>query len=87
MEKTAVVTLGQIEDRIWKVIAEELKVEETRVKEDATIADLGGDSLAALAIVSALEVEFDLKISDEDLAKMVSFRACCDIVRRLLNLA
>ncbi len=87
MEKTAVVTLGQIEDRIWKVIAEELKVEETQVKEDATIADLGGDSLAALAIVSALEVEFDLKISDEDLAKMVSFRMCCDIVRRLIKQA
>ncbi len=84
MEKTAVVPLEQIGERIRKIIAEELKVEETQVTEDAMLADLGGDSLAALAIISNLETQFKVQIPDEDLARMVSFRDCRDIVRRLL---
>jgi len=58
--------LEQTEQRIKKVIADTLKVDESLVTKESTIADLGGDSLAALRILSALEQEFDISLSDED---------------------
>ncbi len=59
------------EERIKKIIAEQLGVEEEDVVPDASfVEDLGADSLDTVELVMALEEEFDVEIPDEDAEKI-----------------
>lgn len=59
------------EERIRKIIAEQLGVEEEDVVPDASfVEDLGADSLDTVELVMALEEEFDVEIPDEDAEKI-----------------
>ena len=62
------------EERIRKIIAEQLGVEEEDVVPDASfVEDLGADSLDTVELVMALEEEFDVEIPDEDAEKFKKF--------------
>lgn len=54
------------EDRIKKVIAEQLGIYELHPEQDIHI-DLGADSMDDIELVMALEDEFGIEIPDEDL--------------------
>jgi acyl carrier protein len=55
-----------VEERVKKVIAEQLNVEVSAVKNESSFDDdLGADSLDKVELVMALESEFDLSIEDE----------------------
>lgn len=77
--------MEDLEERVKRIIAEELQVDPSEVTDEATIEDLGGDSLKALALVSAFEAEFNISIPDEDLMQMNSIKSVIDIVRRNLT--
>lgn len=56
-----------MDDRIKKIIEEQLGVESDRIKEEASfIDDLGADSLDIVELVMAMEEEFEVEIPDED---------------------
>lgn len=58
-------------DKIKKVIAEHLDMDESEIKIESTFADdLGIDSLDIFEIVMELEDEFDMEIPTEDLEDM-----------------
>lgn len=58
-------------DKVKSIIIEQLGVEESEIKEEASfIDDLGADSLDIVELVMALEEEFDLEIPDEDAEKI-----------------
>ncbi|RME90033.1 MAG: acyl carrier protein [Candidatus Hydrogenedentota bacterium] len=58
-------------DKLKKVIAEQLGVDESEVTEDAHfIDDLGADSLDTVEMVMALEEEFGIEVPDEDAEKI-----------------
>ena len=48
-------------------------------------ADLGGDSLAALGILAALEQDFEIDIPDEEALKITSFMTAVEVVRKHTN--
>ena len=53
--------------RITKIIKEQLGVEESEVKPEASfVDDLGADSLDTVEILMAIEEEFGIEIPDED---------------------
>lgn len=59
--------MSSIEDRVKKIVVEQLGVEEAQVTPDASfIDDLGADSLDTVELVMALEEEFDCEIPDEE---------------------
>jgi acyl carrier protein len=59
--------MSSIQDRVKKIVVEQLGVEEDQVTADASfIDDLGADSLDTVELVMALEEEFDCEIADED---------------------
>jgi acyl carrier protein len=72
----------EIEAKVKGVIIRVLQVDETAVKKASTIADLGGDSLAALGILASLEQEFDIDIPDEEALKITSFMTAVEVVRK-----
>ncbi len=59
------------EDRLKKIIAEQLSVGEDEVVPEASfIEDLNADSLDLVELIMSLEEEFAVKISDEDAEKI-----------------
>ena len=56
-----------VEDRVTKIVSEQLGVALDEVQNDSSfVDDLGADSLDTVELVMALEEEFDLEIADED---------------------
>lgn len=59
--------MSDIEERVKKIVVEQLGVEESQVTADASfVDDLGADSLDTVELVMALEEEFDCEIPDEE---------------------
>ncbi|MGH1469407.1 MAG: acyl carrier protein [Bdellovibrionales bacterium] len=60
-----------LDDKIKKIIEEQLGVEGEKIKEEASfIDDLGADSLDIVELVMAMEEEYDIEIPDEDAEKL-----------------
>ena len=58
-------------DKVRKIVAEHLSVEEAQVTPEAAfVDDLGADSLDIVEIVLAFEDEFHIEIPDEDAEKI-----------------
>lgn len=64
-------TATTIEQRVKKIVAEQLGVDEKTLKnEQSFVEDLGADSLDSVELVMALEEEFEAEIPDEDAEKI-----------------
>lgn len=73
--------MSNIEERVKKVIVDQLGVtEEQVVPEAAFIEDLGADSLDTVELVMALEEEFGTEIPDEDAEKINTVQAAIDYI-------
>nr|2L0Q_A Chain A, Acyl carrier protein [Vibrio harveyi 1DA3] len=75
------IPLSNIEERVKKIIVEQLGVDEAEVKNEASfVDDLGADSLDTVELVMALEEEFDTEIPDEEAEKITTVQAAIDYV-------
>ncbi|AAK04001.1 TPA: acyl carrier protein [Pasteurella multocida] len=71
-----------IEERVKKIIVEQLGVKEDEVKPEASfVEDLGADSLDTVELVMALEEEFDIEIPDEEAEKITTVQSAIDYVQ------
>jgi acyl carrier protein len=60
-----------VEERVTKIVVEQLGVEENQVTTEAKfVEDLGADSLDTVELVMALEEEFKLEIPDDEAEKI-----------------
>ena len=65
--------MENIEQRVKKIVAEQLGVKEDEIKNESSfVDDLGADSLDTVELVMALEEEFDCEIPDEEAEKLQS---------------
>ena len=65
--------MSNTQERVIKMVAEQLGVKEEDVKPDSSfVEDLGADSLDTVELIMALEEEFDIEIADEDAEKLAS---------------
>ena len=63
--------IENLEERVKKIIIEQLAVDSAEVTPQAQVVqDLGADSLDTVELVMALEEEFDIEIPDEDAEKI-----------------
>ena len=74
--------MATVEERVKKIIAEQLGVPEADVSnEKAFVDDLGADSLDTVELVMALEEEFECEIPDEQAEKITTVQQAVDYVK------
>lgn len=74
---------ASIEDRVKKIVIEQLGVKEDEIKNDASfVDDLGADSLDTVELVMALEEEFDVEIKDEEAEKITTIQEAIDFIKK-----
>ena len=65
--------MENIEQRVRKIVAEQLGVNEADIKNESSfVDDLGADSLDTVELVMALEEEFECEIPDDEAEKILS---------------
>ena len=73
--------MSTIEERVKKIIIEQLGVKEDEVVNAASfVDDLGADSLDTVELVMALEEELDTDIPDEEAEKITTVQAAIDYI-------
>jgi acyl carrier protein len=71
-----------VEERVKKIIIDQLGVDEAEVTPGAKfIDDLGADSLDTVELVMALEEEFGVEIPDEDAEKITTVQQAISYVQ------
>ena len=74
--------MSSIEDRVNKIIVEQLGVKPEDVKPEASfVEDLGADSLDTVELVMALEEEFETEIPDEEAVKINTVQSAVDYIK------
>ncbi len=69
-------------EKMRPIIAEQLNVEESEIKESTKLKDdLGADSLDLFELVMALEEEFGIEIPSEDLESIVTVQDVIDYLQ------
>ncbi|MBN2539810.1 MAG: acyl carrier protein [Deltaproteobacteria bacterium] len=75
-----------VDERVKAVIVEQLNItEEECVPEAAFIDDLGADSLDIVELIMALEDNFGMDISDDDLAKIRTVQDIITYIKERLS--
>ncbi|HEY5645144.1 MAG TPA: acyl carrier protein [Pseudomonadales bacterium] len=73
--------MSSVEERVKKLICEQLGVKEDEVKDAASfVEDLGADSLDTVELVMALEEEFETEIPDEEAEKITTVKEAIDYI-------
>jgi len=71
----------EILTQLKPVVAEQLGVDESEVREDASFTeDLNADSLDLVELIMSLEEKFGLQISDEDAEKLTTVGEAVDFI-------
>ena len=78
--------MSDIEQRVKKIVSQQLGANEADVKNESSfVDDLGADSLDTVELVMALEEEFDCEIPDEDAEKITNVQQAIDYVNAHLK--
>ena len=73
--------MSNIEERVKKIVMEQLGAKEEEVKNASSfIDDLGADSLDTVELVMALEEEFGCEIPDEEAEKITTVQQAIDYI-------
>lgn len=74
--------MATIEERVKKIIAEQLGANEGEITNESSYEDdLGADSLDAVELVMALEEEFGTEIPDEEAEKLKTVQQSIDYIK------
>jgi len=73
--------MSTIDERVKKIVIEQLGVKEEEVNANSSfVDDLGADSLDTVELVMALEEEFECEIPDEEAEKITTVQQAIDYV-------
>ena len=71
--------MSDIEQRVKKIVAEQLGVAESEIKNESSfVDDLGADSLDTVELVMALEDAFEMESPDEEAEKITTVQQAID---------
>ena len=74
-----------VKEKVKKIVADHLGVEEEKVTEEASfIDDLGADSLDTVELVMAFEEEFKCEIPDDIAEKIITVKDAVNFIEEKL---
>lgn len=74
--------MASVEERVKKIIVEQLGVKNDEVTNEASfVDDLGADSLDTVELVMALEEEFGVEIQDDEAEKITTVQQAIDYIK------
>ena len=74
--------MASIDDRVKKIVVEQLGVEAEKVIHEASfVDDLGADSLDTVELVMALEDEFKIEIADKESENITTVQQAIDFIK------
>jgi acyl carrier protein len=77
--------MSAVEEKVKKIICEQLNVSEEDVVLDASfVDDLGADSLDQVELIMAMEEEFDVSIPDEDAEKIATVQDAINYIKNAI---
>jgi acyl carrier protein len=78
--------MGAVEEKVKKIICDQLSVPEEEVVLDASfVDDLGADSLDQVELIMAIEEEFDISIPDEDAEKIRTVQDAVSYIKKAIG--
>ena len=73
--------MDNIVERVKKIVAEQLGVNEADIKNESSfVDDLGADSLDTVELVMALEEEFECEIPDDQAEQITTVHQAVDFI-------
>ena len=77
--------MSNIEERVKKIVAEQLGVKEEIANDASFVDDLGADSLDTVELVMALEEEFECEIPDDEAENITTVQLAIDYINANLQ--
>ncbi len=78
--------MSDVEEKVIKMICEQLDVPEEDVVPSASfVDDLGADSLDQVELIMAMEEEFDISIPDEDAENIATVQNAIDYIKKAIG--
>jgi len=74
--------MSNVEERVKKIVADQLGVKEMIANDASFVDDLGADSLDTVELVMALEEEFECEIPDEEAEKIITVQLAIDYIEK-----
>ena len=75
-----------VEERVKKVVARQLKVEGSEIKDDSDfVRDLGAESVQSIELVAAFEEEFDIEMEEEAALHVGTVRKAIEFIKKHLE--
>ena len=73
-------------EKLQKIIAEVLNMEEEEIRPDMTfVEDLGADSLDVFQIILGIEEEFDIEIDNDEAEKISTVQDAADQIKKAVE--
>lgn len=74
--------MSNVEERVKKIVVDQLGVKEDEVTNNASfVDDLGADSLDLVELIMAMEEAFDIEIADEVAEKITTVQDAIDHIQ------
>lgn len=73
--------MKSIEERITQIFATHLGIEESRVTPEASLDDMGADSMDKAELIMEIEEEFNMEIPDADASDIGTVQQAVDYVK------
>ena len=75
-----------VEERVKKVVAGQLKVDEDKIELDSDfIKDLGAESIQSIELVAAFEEEFDIEMEEDAALEVKTVGNAVEFIQKVLD--
>jgi len=78
--------MATTEERVKKVVAQVLKVDEATIKpEHDFVKDLGAESIQSYELVAAFEEEFDIEMDEDEALSVSTVGGAAEFIQKILD--
>jgi len=73
-------------EKVTTFIAEQLNIDEDEISEDTSFEEIGADEVDIAELVLAIEGEFEIELSDDEVNSLATVADLTDIIEKAISL-